>query len=142
MHRHDHFLEDPSEPPIFRARLSDYRGSGYDRGHMAAAADMKHSQQAMDSTFLLSNMCPQVGAGFNRDYWARFEQFAVRLLASQFTRSKINEDGLVRHNLITLVPRLRAFAARLDEVVCRRVCIFGATVYARTGTKRQMDRTL
>ena len=76
--RQDHFLEDPSEPPIFRARLSDYKGSGFDRGHMAAAADMKQSQHAMDSTFFLSNMCPQVGAGFNRDYWARFEQFAVR----------------------------------------------------------------
>lgn len=76
--RHDHFVEDPSEPPIFQARLSDYHGSGYDRGHMAAAADMKHSQDAMDSTFFLTNMCPQVGAGFNRDYWARFEQFAVR----------------------------------------------------------------
>ena len=65
--RSDHFLEDPSEPPIFRARLADYRRSGYDRGHMAAAADQKQSQHAMDSTFLLSNMCPQVGDGFNRD---------------------------------------------------------------------------
>ena len=33
----------------------------------------------MDSTFLLSNMCPQVGDGFNRDYWAHFEDFCRRL---------------------------------------------------------------
>ena len=33
----------------------------------------------MDSTFLLSNMCPQVGDGFNRDYWAHLEDFCRRL---------------------------------------------------------------
>eukprot|EP01047_Picozoa_sp_COSAG01_P044704 COSAG01_NODE_4066_length_5385_cov_159.277336_3_plen_73_part_00 len=52
----------------FRAKLSDYRRSGYDRGHMCAAADMKASQHSMDSTFLLTNIAPQVGEGFNRDY--------------------------------------------------------------------------
>ena len=33
----------------------------------------------MDATFALSNMCPQVGEGFNRDYWAHFEDFCRRL---------------------------------------------------------------
>jgi len=33
----------------------------------------------MDETFLLTNMCPQVGEGFNRDYWAHFEDFCRRL---------------------------------------------------------------
>ena len=33
----------------------------------------------MDATFALSNMCPQVGDGFNRDYWAHFEDFCRRL---------------------------------------------------------------
>jgi len=33
----------------------------------------------MDDTFSLSNMCPQVGDGFNRDYWAHFEDFCRRL---------------------------------------------------------------
>lgn len=33
----------------------------------------------MDDTFYLSNMCPQVGEGFNRDYWAHFEDFCRRL---------------------------------------------------------------
>ena len=53
--------------------LSDYRGSGYDRGHLAPAADMKWSQQAMNESFYLSNIAPQVGAGFNRGIWARLE---------------------------------------------------------------------
>lgn len=33
----------------------------------------------MDGTFALSNMCPQVGEGFNRDYWAHFEEFCRNL---------------------------------------------------------------
>jgi endonuclease G, mitochondrial len=33
----------------------------------------------MNETFFLSNMCPQVGSGFNRDYWAHFEDFCRRL---------------------------------------------------------------
>lgn len=69
------FVEDEGIEPRFRARLSDYRGSGYDRGHMAPASNHKASQQAMDATFTLSNTCPQVGEGFNRDYWARFERW-------------------------------------------------------------------
>ena len=34
----------------------------------------------MDATFVLSNMCPQVGDGFNRDYWAHFEEFCRDLV--------------------------------------------------------------
>lgn len=73
------FYEDPSIPPSFRAKLHDYFRSGYDRGHQVPAADAKWSQPAMDATFALSNMCPQVGEGFNRDYWAHFEDFCRRL---------------------------------------------------------------
>ena len=35
----------------------------------------KNSDRAMSESFVLSNVAPQVGAGFNRDYWARFERF-------------------------------------------------------------------
>lgn len=78
--RHSVFYEDATVPPMFRAKLSDYARSGYDRGHQVPAADCKWSQKAMDSTFVLSNMCPQVGDGFNRDYWAHFEDFCRRLV--------------------------------------------------------------
>ena len=77
--RHSYFVEDASIPSKFRAKLQDYQRSGYDRGHQVPAADAKWAQEAMDSTFLLSNMCPQVGDGFNRDYWAHFEDFCRRL---------------------------------------------------------------
>ncbi|KAH9814393.1 hypothetical protein DFH28DRAFT_971569 [Melampsora americana] len=81
---HSNFHEDLALPPEFRAKLSDYFRSGYDRGHMVPAADAKISQGAMDETFLLSNIAPQVGEGFNRDYWAHLENF-VRQLTKSFS---------------------------------------------------------
>ncbi|KAL2123908.1 hypothetical protein VTJ04DRAFT_273 [Mycothermus thermophilus] len=77
--KNSNFMEDTTIPEKFRAKLADYFRSGYDRGHQVPAADCKWSQQAMDDTFYLTNMCPQVGDGFNRDYWAHFEDFCRRL---------------------------------------------------------------
>jgi endonuclease G len=58
------------------ATPADYRGSGYDRGHLAPAGDMKWSELAMSQSFLMSNMSPQVPA-FNRGIWRELET-AVR----------------------------------------------------------------
>ncbi|KAI0429683.1 hypothetical protein F5Y09DRAFT_309774 [Xylaria sp. FL1042] len=77
--KHSVFLEDEAVPDKFRAKLKDYFRSGYDRGHQVPAADAKWLQSAMDETFFLTNMSPQVGEGFNRDYWAHFEDFCRRL---------------------------------------------------------------
>lgn len=73
------FKEDDQIPEKFRGKLKDYARSGFDRGHQVPAADAKWSQDAMNDTFFLSNMCPQVGEGFNRDYWSHFEDFCRRL---------------------------------------------------------------
>jgi endonuclease G len=54
------------------ALLSDYRGSGFDRGHLAPAGDMKWSQAAMSESFLMSNMSPQTPS-FNRGIWKKLE---------------------------------------------------------------------
>eukprot|EP01102_Stenamoeba_stenopodia_P022737 TRINITY_DN9590_c0_g1_i1.p1 TRINITY_DN9590_c0_g1~~TRINITY_DN9590_c0_g1_i1.p1 ORF type:complete len:470 (+),score=112.42 TRINITY_DN9590_c0_g1_i1:50-1411(+) len=77
------FQEDALVPELFRSLLSDYRGSGFDRGHLAPAADMRYSENAMLESFYLTNISPQVGEGFNRDYWARFEKF-TRDLSKRF----------------------------------------------------------
>ena len=47
------------------AQLIDYKGSGYDRGHLKASADESCNQTQMDETFLMSNMSPQ-NPSFNR----------------------------------------------------------------------------
>jgi endonuclease G len=53
----------------------DYNGSGYDRGHLCPAADMGFDEQAMDETFLMSNMSPQVPA-FNAGVWRELEELS------------------------------------------------------------------
>ncbi|CAL7947163.1 unnamed protein product [Xylocopa violacea] len=73
------FKPDPNIHPFFRSDNSDYKRSGYDRGHLAAAGNHKCSQTAIDQTFYLSNMAPQVGVGFNRDSWNRLEKYVRHL---------------------------------------------------------------
>lgn len=72
--RSDDFRPDADLEPGKRAELSDYRGSGYDRGHMAPAGDMAWDEQAMSESFYLSNMVPQVGIGMNRGIWMELEK--------------------------------------------------------------------
>lgn len=55
------------------ATNDDYQGSGYDRGHLAPAADMGWSEKAMEESFLYSNMSPQAPS-FNRGIWKRLEE--------------------------------------------------------------------
>ena len=74
LRREDVFHEEERLPPDQRARLSDYARSGFDRGHMAPAADMKFSREAMIQSFYLSNMAPQIGPGMNRGIWADLEK--------------------------------------------------------------------
>lgn len=51
----------------------DYSYSGYDRGHMAPAGDMKWDSKAMEETFFMSNICPQVNA-LNTGAWKNLEE--------------------------------------------------------------------
>lgn len=66
------------------ASLNDYRRSGYDRGHIVAAADMKWHPQAMSDCHLLTNISPQVQA-LNAGAWATLENLERRW-ANKFGR--------------------------------------------------------
>ena len=55
------------------ASLEDYKGSGYDRGHLAPAKSMSYSKQSVSESFLMSNMSPQLPL-FNRGVWKRLEK--------------------------------------------------------------------
>ena len=50
----------------------DYQKSGYDRGHLAPAADMGYSMETMVQSFFYSNMSPQLPR-FNRGVWKKLE---------------------------------------------------------------------
>lgn len=73
------FKPDDSIHPYFRSLNTDYKGSGFDRGHLAAAGNHKDSQINCEQTFYLTNMAPQVGAGFNRDIWNLLEKYVRKL---------------------------------------------------------------
>ncbi len=68
----DPFQPDPDIPTQYRTELSDYRGSGYNRGHICASADRMCNQDVNGQTFYLSNMQPQV-YGFNAGVWENME---------------------------------------------------------------------
>ena len=52
---------------------SDYRKSGYTRGHMAPAMDMRGDKLTMAQCFLMTNMCPQEQK-LNNDHWRVLEE--------------------------------------------------------------------
>ena len=55
------------------ALLADYRRSGYDRGHLACAGDMRQSRKRMQESFLLSNVSP-MNREFNGGVWSKLEE--------------------------------------------------------------------
>ncbi|XP_015258053.1 PREDICTED: endonuclease G, mitochondrial [Cyprinodon variegatus] len=72
------FKEDDSIHIFHRATNADYRGSGFDRGHLAAAANHKWSQKAMEDTFYLSNVAPQ-NPNLNQNTWNNLEKLCRSL---------------------------------------------------------------
>jgi endonuclease G len=70
--RTNKFLQDP-KVRTGSATDEDYKNSGYDRGHLAPAADMGWSAETMAESFYYSNMSPQTPA-FNRGIWKKLEE--------------------------------------------------------------------
>ncbi|XP_017465932.1 PREDICTED: endonuclease G, mitochondrial-like [Rhagoletis zephyria] len=81
--RESYYQADMSVPSNFRADLTDYRDSRFDRGHLAAAGNHKCHQTHCNETFYLTNIAPQVGKGFNRDAWNNLEIY-VRDLTERY----------------------------------------------------------
>ncbi len=80
--RSNTFKEDTEMPDYARSTLADYKGSGYDRGHLAPSATMDFTRESMKQSFLMSNMSPQL-PGFNRVGWRVLEEH-VRDLANEY----------------------------------------------------------
>nr|XP_015222367.1 PREDICTED: endonuclease G, mitochondrial isoform X2 [Lepisosteus oculatus] len=72
------FKEDDTVHSYHRAANADYKGSGFDRGHLAAAANHKWSQKAMEETFYLSNVAPQ-NPHLNQNAWNNLEKYCRAL---------------------------------------------------------------
>lgn len=77
-----HLTQDDRQRPYFEiddkvpgnsAHWRNYKGSGYDRGHLCPAGDRRFSEQAYNETFFTSNVSPQ-DREFNAGIWNRLEQ--------------------------------------------------------------------
>lgn len=99
--RTDRFFADARLPRAERAELDDYKGSGYDRGHLSPAADQP-TAQAMAQSFSLANMVPQAPQN-NRKAWASIEKatrkYALRasgdvyVISGPFFEGKVQTIG-------------------------------------------------
>lgn len=92
------FSPDPA-PELAGFPLADhwhYTRSGWVRGHMAPAGDLKYDQRAMDDSFLTTNVCP-MDQGFNNGIWKRLEE-KVRKLAGEFGHVYIITGPVIGEN--------------------------------------------
>lgn len=78
----------------------DYYNSGYDRGHLAPAGDMKWSSTTMAESFYYSNMSPQ-NISFNRGIWKKLESL-VRKWAEEYDEVYIVTGPILTTNLPTI----------------------------------------
>ncbi len=98
--RSNKFTQDPLVPESDNA--VDYKKSGFDRGHLAPAADMGFSIETMKESFYYTNMSPQ-NPSFNRGIWKKLEE-KTREWAKIYDSIYINVGPLLSDSLPTIGP--------------------------------------
>jgi endonuclease G len=93
------FIEDPKVSTA-SAHTDNYKKSGYDRGHLCAAADMRLTKEAFDETFYTSNISPQMHR-FNDGVWKRLEE-KTRYWAQKYNGIYVVTGGVLQKNLKTI----------------------------------------
>ncbi|MCZ8198381.1 MAG: DNA/RNA non-specific endonuclease [Flavobacterium sp.] len=93
------FIEDP-KVKTGSADWRNYKNSGYDKGHLCAAGDMKFSKAAFEETFYTSNISPQ-DREFNSGIWNRLEQ-KTRYWANKYDGIYVVTGGVLKDNLETI----------------------------------------
>lgn len=87
------------------ATPSDYKNSGYDRGHLCPAGDMRLNETAMRETFYMSNMSPQ-HPSLNRGIWNRIETYVRDIVidSAYVVTGPVFKDNLgkIGHNQVTV----------------------------------------
>jgi endonuclease G, mitochondrial len=97
--RGNKFMIDP-KVKTGSATDADYQNSGYDRGHLAPAADMGWSETTMKESFYFSNMSPQEPS-FNRGIWKKLEEL-VRTWAIEYNLIYVATGPVLEDNLNTI----------------------------------------
>ena len=117
--RTDRFFPDARLRSAERANLEDYKGSGFDRGHMAPAADMP-TAQAMAQSFSLANMVPQ-SPEHNRGAWAKTVESATRHYAARAEGNVYVITGPVYVPSIALSPGIGSGQVRVPKYLFKLV---------------------
>lgn len=112
--RTDRFMTDP-EVKTGTATDNDYAGSGFDRGHLAPAADMGWSSTSMAESFYYSNMSPQT-PGFNRGIWKKLEEL-VRTWAIENEALYIVTGPVLTNGLQSIGPNKVSVPAYFYKVI-------------------------
>lgn len=93
------FINDP-KVSTQSADSDNYIKSGYDRGHLCAAADMRFSKSAYEETFYTSNIAPQKH-NFNDGIWKQLEEKA-RYWATKYNGIYVVTGGILQKGLPTI----------------------------------------
>jgi len=93
------FINDPKVSTA-SADSDNYIKSGYDRGHLCAAADMRFSKSAYDDTFFTSNISPQKH-NFNGGIWKQLEDKS-RYWATKYNGIYVVTGGILQKGLPTI----------------------------------------
>lgn len=135
--RSNHFYADPLVMGV-QATNDDYKKSGYDKGHMAPAADMKWSETAMRESFYFTNICPQLhnlNAGIWQDFedktrqWARQYQTVYVVCGPVVNQNRLGTigqnnvvvpDGFYKVLLVETNGRYEALGLLFDHVAGRK----------------------
>lgn len=94
-----YFIEDPKVKSK-SADWRNYKGSGFDRGHLCPAGDRRFSKNAYNETFYTSNISPQDNA-FNAGIWNRLEQ-QTRYWAKSYGSVFVVTGGVLKKGLRTI----------------------------------------
>lgn len=94
-----YFIQDP-KVSTGSADWRNYKNSGYDRGHLCPAGDMKKSEKAYNEAFYTSNIAPQKRA-FNNGIWHRLEQ-KVRYWADKYNGLYVITGCVLKDELPTI----------------------------------------
>ncbi len=109
--RQDNFRPDGALPAgFYQVTPNDYRGSGYDRGHVVPSGDRTSSVGANAATFLMTNIIPQAPDN-NRGTWRELEEYG-RSLVYQYDHSlhvfagAYGSQGTIGNRAIAIPSRL------------------------------------
>ena len=94
--RRPYFIEDPKIPSK-SADWRNYKGSGFDRGHLCPAGDRRFSEYAYNETFYTSNISPQKN-DFNAGVWNRLEM-QVRQWCKRYGTLNVVTGGVLEEGL-------------------------------------------